>query len=88
MALAEGEGFPAWGPDQVLDVRGLCCPLPVLRTQQAMQKLDTGRVLEVVATDPGSKKDIPVWAEITGHRLLGLEERQDGFHFFLQKSSR
>lgn len=71
--------------DMVLDVRGLCCPMPVIRTQQAMQKLESGRVLEVVASDPGSKKDIPVWAEVTGHAFLGLEEREDGFHFFLRK---
>lgn len=86
MAVVERGGIQA-AADVVLDVRGLCCPLPVIRTQQAMQKLESGRVLEVVATDPGSKKDIPVWAEVTGHRLLGLEEKPDGVHFFLQKPS-
>lgn len=85
MAPAAGDGLPT--ADHVLDVRGLCCPMPVIRTQQAMQRLEAGRVLEVVSSDPGSKKDIPVWAEVTGHRLLSLEERPDGFHFFLQKAA-
>ncbi|MBY0337870.1 MAG: sulfurtransferase TusA family protein [Acetobacteraceae bacterium] len=68
-----------------LDVRGLSCPLPVLKANKALRALDAGALLEVWATDPAALKDFPVFAEETGHRLE--EVRQAGGHhvFLLRK---
>lgn len=65
--------------DQELDVRGLKCPLPILRTKKALADMVTGSVLRVVATDPGTVKDFAAFARQTGHELLSTgEQLQDG----------
>jgi tRNA 2-thiouridine synthesizing protein A len=72
-------------PQHTLDCRGDACPLPLLKTKKAMAGLAGGEILEVVGTDPGSKNDLPSWANRTGNLYLGEEEEGDVFHFFLQK---
>lgn len=52
-----------------LDVRGLKCPLPILRTKKALAAMDSGAVLKVLATDPSAKKDFEAFARQTGHEL-------------------
>ncbi len=52
-----------------LDARGLLCPLPVIRTQDAIKRLATGDVLNVLASDPGTLHDIPAWCRVHGHRV-------------------
>ena len=54
----------------VLDVKGLKCPLPVLKVQKAMKSLSMGDILEVQATDPLSVIDIPAYCNESGHRLI------------------
>lgn len=55
---------------EVLDARNLLCPMPVIRTQQAVARLAPGDTLEVCATDPGALHDIPTWCRIHGHEIL------------------
>ena len=55
---------------QVLDARRLLCPLPVIRTQQAVEQLKPGDTLEVCATDPGALLDIPTWCRLNGHDVI------------------
>ena len=57
-----------------LDVRGLLCPIPVIRTQQRVDELDTNSVLTIIATDPGVLEDIPMWCRIHGHEHLDSTE--------------
>ncbi|MDP6375809.1 MAG: sulfurtransferase TusA family protein [Pseudomonadales bacterium] len=61
------------GPLETLDVRGLLCPLPVIRTQDKIKGLAPGTVLEVLATDPGTLHDIPAWCRVHGHELLDTQ---------------
>lgn len=56
-----------------LDTRGLLCPLPVIRTQERVRRLQAGATLEVEATDAGTLEDIPAWCRVHGHRLLSSE---------------
>jgi len=58
-----------------LDARNLLCPMPVIRTQDAIRDLREGDILEVASTDPGALNDIPAWCRINGHRVL--ESHQD-----------
>ena len=61
-----------------LDARKLLCPLPVIRTQQAIQDLKPGDTLTVLATDPGVLYDIPAWCRIHGHTVLTTaQSKQD-----------
>lgn len=60
-----------------LDARHLLCPLPVIRTQQKVQDLAPGDLLEVVCTDPGVLYDIPAWCRVHGHRVIASREADD-----------
>jgi tRNA 2-thiouridine synthesizing protein A len=62
--------------DQVLDAKGLNCPLPILRTKKALKEMAAGATLEVQATDPGAVKDFEAFCRTTGNELLG--HRVDG----------
>jgi len=54
----------------VLDARGLICPLPVIRTQQRIESLADGALLDVLATDPGTLHDVPAWCRVHGHEVV------------------
>ncbi len=56
-----------------LDARNILCPLPVIRTQNAVQNLQKGDRLTVICTDPGALHDIPTWSRINGHRILEMK---------------
>ena len=60
-----------------LDARNILCPLPVIRTQDAVQELDKGDWLIVVCTDPGALNDIPMWSRINGHKILDMKNDND-----------
>jgi tRNA 2-thiouridine synthesizing protein A len=59
-----------------VDARGLSCPMPIVRTAQTIRSLESGAVVEVLATDPGSLKDFTAWCRSTGNELL--EQTTDG----------
>lgn len=67
--------------ERVLDVKGLKCPLPVLKIQKAMKALSSGDVLEVHTTDPMSAIDVPAFCNESGNDLLSQESVQGG-HIF------
>ena len=71
--------------DKDLDARGLNCPLPILRTKKALGELQSGQVLRIVATDPGSVKDFAAFCKQTGHELLSQSNDSKEFTFFLKK---
>jgi tRNA 2-thiouridine synthesizing protein A len=71
--------------DRDLDVKGLNCPLPILRTKKALAEMESGQVLRVLATDPGSLKDFPAFAKQTGNELVKQQEENRVFEFFLKR---
>ena len=71
--------------DQELDTRGLTCPLPILKTKKSLNELASGQVLKIVATDPGSVKDMQAFAKQTGNALLAANEDDDTFTFYMRK---
>jgi len=71
--------------DKDLDVRGLNCPLPILRAKKALADIGSGQVLRVQATDPGSVKDFQAFAKQTGNQLLSHAEADKVFTFFVKK---
>ncbi|WP_066059130.1 sulfurtransferase TusA family protein [Robertmurraya korlensis] len=70
-----------------LDAKGLACPMPIVKTKKAMTGLEAGQVLEVQATDKGTKADLRAWAESTGQQYLGTLEEGDVLKHYLRKSS-
>ena len=69
-----------------LDLYGLKCPLPVLKVRRAMQGMQSGETLEVQATDPGIKRDLPDYCTRNGHTILSQEKRQEVYIFLLKKA--
>ncbi len=68
-----------------LDVKGLQCPMPIVKTAKAMRDLLSGDTLEVLATDPGSVKDLAAWSKATGNQLLESSAIDGVFRFVLRK---
>lgn len=78
-----------WGKDmnfdKELDTRGLNCPLPILRTKKSLTDMQSGQLLKVRATDPGSVKDFQAFAKQTGNELVSSETIDTEFVFFMKK---
>ena len=71
---------------KTIDARGESCPGPVLKAKKALTALKIDQVLEVLTTDPGSKRDIPAWANVTGQELITIEENdQEEFRFIVKR---
>ena len=70
---------------QMIDARGLSCPMPIVKTAQAVKGIPSGAAVELVATDPGSVKDIAAWCRATGNELV--EQTSDGavYHFVIRR---
>ncbi|MFT4798144.1 MAG: tRNA 2-thiouridine synthesizing protein A [Candidatus Azotimanducaceae bacterium] len=69
-----------------LDTCGLNCPLPLLKAKQALNKLSSGEVLQVVSTDPGSVRDFQVFSDQSGHALLSSREDDGKYYYELKKA--
>lgn len=67
-----------------VDARQLRCPMPLLRARQAIRGLGPEDVLLVVATDPGSRRDIPAWLEQAGHQLLAADDADGELRFWIR----
>lgn len=71
--------------DVELDVRGLTCPMPLLKAKQALNRLDSGQVVKVIATDPGSERDFHVFVEQSSTVLLDFYKNDDEYSYYLKK---
>lgn len=71
--------------DFQLDAKGLSCPMPIVKTKKAMAELADGQILEVSATDKGSKADIAAWAESVGHQYIGTVEEDTVLKHYIRK---
>ena len=70
---------------QSLDLKGFNCPIPIVKTAQAMKGLASGDLLEILATDPGSVPDFTAWSKSTGNELVEQTEEGGVFRFVLRK---
>jgi tRNA 2-thiouridine synthesizing protein A len=71
--------------DVVLDAKGMNCPLPILKTKKALQTLQPGGLLEVLATDPGSVADFESFCRQTGNQLVSSSKEGDVFKFLVKR---
>ena len=84
--MSEGKTAPdGITADHTLDAKGLSCPMPMLRTKKEMDKIESGQVLEVLGTDPGSRNDLPGGCERSGHEFLGEKEDSGFIRFYIKK---
>lgn len=89
------EGTKSWGvwlvadeetAAQVLDCTGMQCPLPVIKTAQAIKTLEVGDRLELLATDPGVDPDMRAWSRRTGNELVSIDQQGDVFHVLIRRA--
>jgi len=73
-------------PDRKIDCVGLFCPMPILKTREAIKQLAPGQVLEMTSDDPASEADMKSWSARTGHVLLDIEKDGSVFRFLVRKS--
>lgn len=71
--------------DMDLDLRGLLCPLPMVRVSQNIEKVPVGGIIKAVATDPGSLADIPSWARTTGHEIVKTDKQDKDLIFYVKR---
>jgi len=87
MSVSEvGPDAPEITPDLVLDLKGLACPLPVVKLSSAMKQVEIGGVIEAAATDPGVLADIPAWCRATGNELMVIGREGRGFMFRVKRT--
>ena len=70
---------------QTLDLKGLSCPMPIVKTAKAMKRISSGEMVEVFATDPGSLPDFKAWCRATGNKLVESDQVDGVFHYVIQK---
>ena len=72
--------------DIELDCKGMFCPMPIVQLKKATKNMQPGQVLRLVATDPGSKRDVHAWAEKTGNKILDSSEEGKELTFIIRVS--
>jgi tRNA 2-thiouridine synthesizing protein A len=73
--------------DQVLDAKGLNCPLPILRAKKALKDVPMGGTLQILATDPGAVKDFEAFCRATGNELMDSKQDDKVFTFVIKRMS-
>ena len=80
------EGAALESADAQVDARGLDCPMPLLKMKLALNKLEVGQTVALLATDAGSMKDIQSFSNMSGHGLLLAQCVDDEYHYLIEKS--
>ncbi len=73
-------------PDDTLDVRGECCPYPLILSKKRVEKMKSGEILEITADDPVAPQNIDSWAKKSGNKLLAVKQDGNIFHIYVQRA--
>ncbi len=73
--------------DHQVDAKGFACPMPIVKTKKAMNNVNAGEIVEILATDQGSKADIQAWTNSAGHQYLGTIEEGNVLKHYLRKTT-
>jgi tRNA 2-thiouridine synthesizing protein A len=71
--------------DKVMDLKGLACPMPVVKVSKGIKEVEIGQVIEAVTTDPGSLADFPAWARTSGNEILKTEQEEGAIKFYIKR---
>ena len=80
------QGAKLANPDRQIDCTGLFCPMPIVKTREAMAQMTPGQVLEMLSDDPASDPDMRSWAQTTGHELLDVTRHAALYRFVIRKT--
>ncbi len=70
---------------KTLDLKGLLCPMPVVKMAKAIKEIEVGQTIEGFATDPGVMADMPAWCRTTGNELVTIEKQDKQFRFVVRR---
>ena len=73
--------------DKVLDLKGLPCPMPVVKISKGIKEVEVGQVVEAITTDPGALADFPAWARTSGNEILKTEQSDSEIKFFVRRKA-
>jgi tRNA 2-thiouridine synthesizing protein A len=73
-------------PVRSIDLKGLLCPMPIIKMAKAIKEVNIGESLEAFSTDPGVMADVPAWCRSTGNELVTLEKQDKQFHFIVRRA--
>jgi tRNA 2-thiouridine synthesizing protein A len=71
--------------DKVLDLKGLPCPMPVVKISKGIKEVEVNQVIEAITTDPGSLTDFPAWARTSGHEILETVQAENEITFYIKR---
>lgn len=71
--------------DVTMDLKGLACPMPVIKVSQQIKKMQIGQILAAETTDPGAHADFPAWAKSTGNEILDTDKKDTVSTFYIKK---
>ena len=73
--------------EKVMDLKGLACPMPVVKVSKGIKDVEVGQVIEAVTTDPGSLADFPAWARTSGNEILKTEQGEGVIRFYIKRKA-
>ena len=73
--------------DKVMDLKGLACPMPVVKVSKGIKEVEIGQVIEAVTTDPGSLADFPAWARTSGNEILKTDQEEGVIRFYIKRKA-
>ena len=71
--------------EKVFDLKGLACPMPVVKVSKGIKEVEIGQVIEAQTTDPGSMTDFPAWARTSGNEIVKTEQEDDVIKFYIKR---
>jgi tRNA 2-thiouridine synthesizing protein A len=72
--------------DKTLDLKGLPCPMPIVKISKGIKEVEVGQVVQAVTTDPGSLTDFPAWARTSGHEIVDTVQGDDEISFYIKRN--
>jgi len=73
--------------DKVMDLKGLACPMPIVKVSKGIKEVEIGQVIEAVTTDPGSLADFPAWARTSGNEILKTDQEGGVIKFYIKRKA-
>ena len=73
--------------DKVMDLKGLPCPMPVVKVSKGIKEIEVGQVIEAVTTDPGALSDFPAWARTSGNEIIKTDQGDGIITFYIQRKA-
>jgi TusA-related sulfurtransferase len=72
---------------KVMDLKGLACPMPVVKVSKGIKEVEMGEVIEAITTDPGSLTDFPAWAKTSGNEIIKTDQEGDTIKFYIKRTA-